>query len=151
MKQAQALAEVDRMIARLSMRDHLLPLVRQVQAGQIMAGITTMDEALPADILARILVPLAVIYDDRAGNGPPRGRGAWSTKLWLHAAYVAAGCTPVGSRLVELVHKHRQLLVIETTEDRAQDWAMWLRGAPRRKFAQLRAPGAFLQQHGLVA
>ena len=86
--------------------------------------------------------PLAIVFDDRGGVGPRQWKAAPRARWWVKAAYVAAGCRPVGARLLELTDAHKRLVVIETTVARAEAWAVWLKSCPLRKFAQLRVPAA---------
>jgi hypothetical protein len=102
MNRTQELAEARKLIAELSAREHLLPLLRQMQAGRLLVTRTktTYDEKdyqWPDDLFARIPVPVAVIIDDSVGLGPIPCRATRGAKMWLKAAYVAAGCTPLAS------------------------------------------------------
>ena len=139
-------ANLKRIIAGLpgTGRQYLEPLVLALAEGR--CGLIELGPAdpWPSNVITLYPAqkPLAIVFDDRDGVGPRQWKAAPRARWWVKAAYVAAGCRPVGARLLELTDAHKRLVVIETTVARAEAWAVWLKSCPLRKFAQLRVPAA---------
>jgi hypothetical protein len=129
----------------------MAPLIEGTAAGRLVfGGINGPHD--PWSGLERYRVPAVLIMDDTAGRGPEPYQALKRARFWLTAAYVAVDTTPDGAKVIELAHKHRRLLVIQTTAAKAEAWATWLKTrCPARKHATLRALGTFYDQHGLAA
>jgi hypothetical protein len=148
-KRAARLIKLAPEVTRTEHCEWALPLLAQMSERRL--GMSWLDHKDPwSSGLEALRVPAIAVVDDRPGRGPEAfpamRRGRW----WPQAAYVVVDVAPNSERALELAHRHMRLILIQTPAARASVWAGWLKGCPARRHAVLRAPGGFLDQHGLA-
>jgi hypothetical protein len=148
-KRAARLIKLAPEVTRTEHCEWALPLLAQMSERRL--GMSWLDHKEPwPSALQALRVPAVAVVDDRPGYGPEPFHALRRGRFWPRAAYVVVDAAPDVTKVLALAQKHVRVLVIMTRADRASAWAGWLKTCPGRKHAVLRAPGRFLDQHGLA-
>jgi hypothetical protein len=130
--------------------EHLRPITKAMTEQRAALLVLQRASCWPQAALQACPAPLCIMIDDRTGAGPAAFKAIGRAQPWLRGTYLAVGCRPDGDRLLDLTLTYSRLLVIETSPARAIEWARFLGRCPLRRHGTLRAPGAFMDRHGLA-
>ena len=127
-----------------------VPLFRALgDARIVLAGVPRGAGEISIGRLKRAQLPVLVLIedDDHAASGPAGFPAAQRVLRWAHAVilHAAGGDAAHYEAAVEIAERHGRAVMIETSSDKAESWALacarWAPGCLRRGFAVLPTNG----------